>query len=324
MGKRYVSAFERKQKTASSSETDLPAPVSHLKAIPGAAKEDPQQQLLKAIKKLSRKSQSFASDSDTELPSVANPQAKIALLPPQGAQADKGGSSAAGEAASKAAASPASDSLEGVPSPPQASSEPNQAKESNSIAPEPHFPVVTLSAEQRAMGIHTISSSSINDGTVVYSHTVLTATPSYPHSIPKVGGKHTLIHNREPQSAPPAKPLLKDKPVKGKLLHITPKRSLPPKNSEPQVDYVTAAITLASILLFFIIMITLALAFLWPEHLPRLNLTLDQTYLILLIEVTIMLLMSSFQNNFSARFRRAIFCGGLLTAAETLIVLYFS
>ena len=71
-------------------------------------------------------------------------------------------------------------------------------------------------------------------------------------------------------------------------------------------------------------MITLALAFLWPEHLPRLNLTLDQTYLILLIEVTIMLLMSSFQNNFSARFRRAIFCGGLLTAAETLIVLYFS
>lgn len=327
--KRYVSAFERKQQVESSSEIDLPAPAAHLKAIPGSAQEDPQKRVLKAVKTLSKKSQSFASDSDNELPAVPDPKAKISLLPSKKANTTNSGSSINSDvslsgAVSESASQP-SNSAEGSTSLSSASSSSENIQDSDSIAPEPHFPVVTLSDEQRALGIHTISSSSINDGGVVYSHTMLTALPSSSGSIPKVGGRHTLIHSsNEYKSASREKPVLKERPVRGKLLHITPKRAASQELQEPQVDYVTAAITLASILLFFVIMITLALAFLWPEHLPRLNLTLDKTYIILLIEVTIMLLMSSFQNNFSARFRQAIFAGGILTAAETIIVLYFS
>lgn len=330
--KRYVSAFERKQQVESSSEIDLPAPAAHLKAIPGSAQEDPQKRILKAVKTLSKKSQSFASDSDNELPAVPDPKAKISLLPSKKANTTNSGSSINSDvslsgAVSESASQP-SNSAEGSTSLSSASSSSENIQDSDSIAPEPHFPVVTLSDEQRALGIHTISSSSINDGGVVYSHTMLTALPSSSGSIPKVGGRHTLIHSsNEYKSASREKPVLKERPVRGKLLHITPKRAASQElqePQEPQVDYVTAAITLASILLFFVIMITLALAFLWPEHLPRLNLTLDKTYIILLIEVTIMLLMSSFQNNFSARFRQAIFAGGILTAAETIIVLYFS
>lgn len=325
--KRYVSAFERKQQAEGSSETALPAPVTHLKAIAGSVQEDPQKRILKAVKNLSQKSQSFASDSDTELPGVPEPKAQISLLPSKSASADNSDSSTnsgapilriASESAQQSALPLDKSAAE------HDSSAPDDSKDGDSIAPEPHFPVVTLSAEQRAMGIHTLSNSSINDGGVVYSHTMLTATPSYSHPIPKVGGKHTLIHGKEPKSVASERPALKEKPIKGKLLRITPKHSIPPQQQEPQVDYVTAGITLVSIFLFFLIMITLALAFLWPEHLPRLNLTLDKTYLILLVEVTVLLLMSSFQNNFSMRFRQAIFAGGLLTAAETLIVLYFS
>lgn len=327
--KRYVSAFERKQQAESSAEIDLPAPAAHLKAIPGSAQEDPQKRILKAVKTLSKKSQSFASDSDNELPAVPDPKVKISLLPSKKASTANSGSSAnSGSALSEGvseSASQSNNSAESSPSVSSTSSDSDNIQDSDSIAPEPHFPVVTLSAEQRALGIHTLSNSSVNDGGVVYSHTMLTALPSSSSSIPKVGGRHTLIHSsNDYKSASGERSALKERPVKGKLLHITPKRAASQEQQEPQVDYVTAAITLASILLFFVIMITLALAFGWPEHLPRLNLTLDKTYIILLIEVTIMLLMSSFQSNFSARFRQAIFAGGILTAAETLIVLYFS
>lgn len=329
--KRYVSAFERKQIAESSAEIDLPAPAAHLKAIPGSAQEDPQKRILKAVRTLSKKSQSFASDSDTELPSIPEPKAQISLLPSKKSNTTNPESSAS-------STSPITDNTSEVASQSNSSGEAStlinsdsssseKLQDSDSIAPEPHFPVVTLSAEQRALGIHTLSNSSVNDGGVVYSHTMLTALPSSSHAIPKVGGRHTLIHSsNEHKSASGERSALKNnKPVKGKLLHISPKRaSTQEEQPGPQVDYVTAAITLASIILFFVIMITLALAFMWPEHLPRLNLTLDKTYLILLIEVTIMLLMSSFQNNFSARFRQAIFAGGILTATETLIVLYFS
>ena len=327
--KRYVSAFERKQIAENSAEIDLPAPAAHLKAIPGSAQEDPQKRILNAVKTLSKKSQSFASDSDTELPSVQEPKAQISLLPSKKSNTTNSGSSVNSGSiiannTSEQASQPHSSNEESALSTTD-SSDSEKPQDSDSIAPEPHFPVVTLSAEQRALGIHTLSNSSINDGGVVYSHTMLTALPS--SSIPKVGGRHTLIHSsNEHKSASGERSVFKNnKPVKGKLLHISPKRTSAQEEQQgPQVDYVTAAITLASIILFFVIMITLALAFMWPEHLPRLNLTLDKTYIILLIEVTIMLLMSSFQNNFSARFRQAIFAGGVLTAAETLIVLYSS
>ena len=327
--KRYVSAFERKQQAENSAEIDLPAPAAHLKAIPGSAQEDPQKRILQAVRTLSKKSQSFASDSDNELPAVLDPKAKIALLPTKKIKATNSESSTdsglpLSEADSESISQP-NNSAEGSSSVSPASSDSDNIQDSDSITPEPHFPVVTLSAEQRALGIHTLSNSSINDGGVVYSHTMLTALPSSSSSIPKVGGRHTLIHSsNEYKSASSERAPRKERPVKGKLLHITPKRAPSQEQQGPQVDYVTAAITLASIVLFFVIMITLALAFLWPEHLPRLNLTLDRTYIILMIEVTIMLLMSSFQSNFSARFRQAIFAGGILTAAETLIVLYFS
>lgn len=323
---RYISAFERKQRSESSQEIDLPAPVAHLKAIPGSAQEDPQKRILKAVKNLSSKSQSFSSDSDTELPSVLQPKAKISLLPPKeasnsSAQSSTGSASIQSVTGSKSASHSTSAEKNSTSDKPSANSD--EIKDRDSIAPEPHFPIVTLSAEQRAMGIHTLSSS-INESGVVYSHTLLTVGPSSSNSVPKVGGRHTLIHNVERKSASNERPISKEKPTKGKVLHITPKHSSNEEPLEPRVDYITACITLVSLFLTFLIMTTMAMVFLWPEHLPRLNLTVDRAYLILLIEIAIILLMSSFQNNFSMRFRRAIFAGGILTAAETLIVLYFS
>ena len=197
--KRYVSAFERKQQAENSAEIDLPAPAAHLKAIPGSAQEDPQKRILQAVRTLSKKSQSFASDSDNELPAVLDPKAKIALLPTKKIKATNSESSTdsglpLSEADSESTSQP-NNSAEGSSSVSPASSDSDNIQDSDSITPEPHFPVVTLSAEQRALGIHTLSNSSINDGGVVYSHTMLTALPSSSSSIPKVGGRHTLIHS---------------------------------------------------------------------------------------------------------------------------------
>ena len=323
---RYISAFERKQRSESSQEIDLPAPVAHLKAIPGSVQEDPQKRILKAVKNLSSKAQSFSSDSDTELPGVSQPKAKISLLPSKSPSNTTSKSSNSSASASLTAASPASSeasSSMAEPASARPSLDPDDLKDRDSIAPEPHFPVVTLSAEQRAMGIHTLSSS-INESGVVYSHTLLTAGPSSSKTMPKVGGRHTLIHSVERKSASNERPISREKTTKGKVLRIAPKQVDNDEQSGPQVDYVTAGITLVSIFLTFLIMTTLALAFLWPEHLPRLNLTVDRVYLILLIEIAIILLMSSCQGSFSMRFRRAIFAGGLITVAETLMVLYFS
>ncbi|MGM9998357.1 MAG: hypothetical protein ACI38Q_03025 [Candidatus Bruticola sp.] len=290
------SATDNKKKLSNQQDDDLPAPVAyHLKAIPGSMpQESTQERILNAVKTISQKSQVFSSDSDTEIPSVDQSKPQITLLP----QKDPKSSSK--------------------------SSEDTVASTGRKASSKSDLSTESVRDEQPNGNLS--SGPSISDGSVVYSHTLLTATASPSKVFPKIGGKHTLVAPNDSKktiifklkSSNTAKAVSKILPISTQVKSA--------KTSNPyQTDYyLSAFLSMIFVVFTFLCLATCCLTFLWPEHLARLNLNFDTASHILLAEIAVLLLSSSFQSKFSSGFRKANFLGGLLVTAEMLIVLYFS
>ncbi|MGM9991447.1 MAG: hypothetical protein ACI376_01175 [Candidatus Bruticola sp.] len=170
--------------------------------------------------------------------------------------------------------------------------------------------------------------SSLGEDSGVYSHTMLTAIASPSKVFPKVGGKHILVAPTKTKKTSIFKSnsLAAAKDAnQGKVLHISAKlKSVGADDPYKSEYYLSAFLSVIFIIFTFLCIATCCLTFLWPEHLARLNLNFDTASHILLAEIAVLLLSSSFQSKFSSGFRRANFLCGLLVAAEMMIVLYFS
>lgn len=70
----------------------------------------------------------------------------------------------------------------------------------------------------------------------------------------------------------------------------------------------------------FLLAVTLALVFLWPEHLHHLGLTAQTGRMLLMQEISALLLLGAFQTNLSPAWQRASLLGSFVVLAEAALV----
>lgn len=70
----------------------------------------------------------------------------------------------------------------------------------------------------------------------------------------------------------------------------------------------------------FLLMLTVGLVYLWPEHLGRFGLDDNTGRMVLMQEISFLLLLGAFQNNLSRPWQRAALLGSFLVMAESALM----
>lgn len=70
----------------------------------------------------------------------------------------------------------------------------------------------------------------------------------------------------------------------------------------------------------FLLLATLALVFLWPEHLVRFGLVATTGRMLVMQEISALLLLGAFQQNLSPAWQRASLLGSFLVLAEAALM----